>query len=54
MFRGKKRLCLALAVLFAVNICIISLAQRAEAASYQRGSTGSVVTQIQQLLQDWG
>ena len=54
MFREKKRLVLALAVLFAVNIAVISLAQRAEAASYQRGSTGSVVSQIQQRLKDWG
>lgn len=54
MFRGKKHLCLALAVLFAVNITVIALAQRAEAASYQRGSTGSVVSQIQQLLLNWG
>ena len=54
MFCGKKRLCIALAVLFAVNILIISFAQSAGAASYKRGSTGSVVTQIQQKLLNWG
>jgi len=54
MSYGKKRLCLALAVLFAVNIVVISLAQSAQAASYKRGSTGSVVSQIQQKLSAWG
>ena len=50
----RRKQCLALAVLFAVNIFIILLAQTALAASYKRGSTGSVVTQIQQKLSDWG
>ena len=51
---GKRKLCLALAVIFAVNIAVISLAQDAEAASYKRGSTGSVVKEIQQKLLNWG
>ena len=51
---GLKRACIAIAVLFAVNIAVISLAQRADAASYNRGSTGSVVSEIQQKLKDWG
>ena len=50
----RRRQCLGLAVLFAVNILIILLAQTALAASYKRGSTGSVVTQIQQKLYNWG
>ena len=50
----RRRQCLGLAVLFAVNILIILLAQNALAASYKRGSTGSVVMQIQQKLSDWG
>ena len=50
----NKRLWAALAVLFAVNICLILTAQSAFAASYKRGSTGSVVTQIQQKLSAWG
>ena len=50
----RKRLWLALAVLFAVNILLITFAQRADAASYKRGSTGSVVAQIQQKLSAWG
>lgn len=52
--KDKKKLTLALAVLFAVNILIIVLAQTAEAASYKRGSSGSVVTQIQTKLKNWG
>lgn len=51
---GIKRACIAIAVLFAVNIAVISLAQNANAASYKRGSTGSVVSEIQQKLKDWG
>ena len=54
MSYARKRLCMALAVLFAVNIAVITLAQSAQAASYKRGSTGSVVTQIQQKLSAWG
>jgi len=51
---NKKKLTLALAALFAVNVLIILLAQRADAASYKRGSTGAVVTQIQTKLKNWG
>lgn len=51
---GIKRACIAVAVLFAVNIAIITFAQKADAASYKRGSTGSVVSEIQQKLKDWG
>ena len=54
MSYAKKRLCLALAVLFAVNIFVILTVQEVSAASYKRGSTGSVVTQIQQKLSAWG
>ena len=50
----RRRQCLGLAVVFAVNIIVILLAQNALAASYKRGSTGSVVTQIQQKLSAWG
>ena len=51
---GIKRACIAIAVLFAVNIAVISFAQKADAASYKRGSTGSVVSEIQQKLKNWG
>lgn len=52
--KDKKKLTLALAVLFAVNVFIICIAQTAEAVSYKRGSTGEVVTQIQTKLKNWG
>ncbi len=51
---AKKKLILALAVLFALNILVICLAQSALAASYQRGSTGATVRQIQTKLKSWG
>ena len=50
MSYGRRKVWIALAVVFAVNIGIILLAQSAQAASYKRGSTGSVVSQIQQKL----
>ncbi len=54
MSYARRRLCIALAVVFAVNICLILTVQNASAASYKRGSTGSVVTQIQKKLSAWG
>lgn len=54
MTQSKKKLCLALIVVFAVNILIISLVQYVDAASYKKGSTGSVVSQIQTLLKNQG
>ena len=54
MSAARKNLCAALAALFLFNIIIIGLAQRADAVTYKQGSTGSVVTQIQQKLRNWG
>lgn len=51
---NRKKLCLALAVIFTVNMVAISLVQGTLAASYRRGSTGSVVSQIQTKLKNWG
>ena len=51
---NRKKLILALAVFFTVNIVLISLIQTAAAVSYKRGSSGSVVSQIQTKLQNWG
>jgi N-acetylmuramoyl-L-alanine amidase len=54
---NKKRLALVLAVIFAVNALLILFVQdknAAEAASYRRGSSGSVVTKIQKKLINWG
>ena len=50
----KRKLILALAVIFAVNILIIALAQGALAGLYKKGSSGEMVTQIQTRLKNWG
>lgn len=50
----RKKLILAVAIVFAVNIFIIALAQSASADLYKRGSTGSTVTEIQTRLKNWG
>ena len=50
----RKRLILALAVLFALNIFIIAMAQSASADLYKKGSSGAVVREIQTRLKNWG
>ncbi len=50
----RKKLILAIALIFAVNILIIAIAQSADAALYKRGSTGATVTEIQKRLKSWG
>ena len=54
MSKARKKLCAALAVLFVMNVLVICLAQSADAVTYQKGSTGSTVTTIQQKLSRWG
>ena len=54
MTRKQKKLILALAVLFAVNLFIIAMAQSASADLYKRGSSGAVVREIQTRLKNWG
>lgn len=54
MSRERKKLILALAVIFALNIFIIALAQNASADLYKKGSSGSTVTEIQKRLKNWG
>lgn len=54
MSRERKRLILALAIVFAVNIFIIAMAQSAAADLYKKGATGDVVVQIQTRLKNWG
>ena len=44
----------SLAVIFAVNILIITLTQSAQAATYRQGSSGEAVRTIQTKLQRWG
>ena len=50
----KAKLTAALAALFLINILLISFSQQAEAAAYRQGSSGSVVTKIQQKLKSAG
>ena len=54
MSADRKRLMLALAILFAINIFIIALAQSASADLYKKGSSGEIVSQIQTRLKNWG
>jgi len=54
---NKKKLSVALAIIFALNIVIIVFIQNnvsAQAAVYKKGSTGSTVTEIQTRLSKWG
>jgi len=51
---NRKKLCIALAVIFVVNIIIICITQSAGAVTYKRGSTGNVVREIQTKLKNWG
>ena len=50
----RRKLILALAVIFALNIAAAALVQAASAETYERGSSGATVREIQQRLLDWG
>ena len=50
----KRQLSLSLAVIFLVNIPLISLVQTAQAAVYRQGSSGETVRTIQTKLKRWG
>ena len=53
--KRRRRLLCALALLFAVNVTLISLFQYAEAAvTYRQGDTGQAVRTIQDKLKRWG
>lgn len=54
MQKRSKRLCLALAVLLSVSMVLVALVPAVEAASYKKGFSGAVVTQIQTKLKSWG
>ena len=54
MSAQRKRLVLTIAILFAINIFLIALAQKASADLYKKGSSGDVVSEIQARLKDWG
>lgn len=51
---NRKKLCLVLAILFALNIAAITLIDRVDAASFKKGSTGNTVSQIQYALKSQG
>lgn len=51
---SRKKLCLLLAVIFTLNIVAITVISYVDAASYKKGSSGGVVTQIQTLLKNQG
>lgn len=54
MSSSKRRLLVALVILFAVNIALILFAQSAGAATYRQGSSGEQVRVIQDKLKRWG
>jgi len=54
MSTKQKKIILAIAVIFAVNLFIIALAQSADAALYKIGSSGNTVKVIQTRLKSWG
>ena len=54
MSRSRRKLILALAVIFAVNIFVIALSQNAHADLYKKGSSGATVSEIQTRLKNWG
>ena len=51
---SRRRLLAALAILFAVNIALILIAQSAQAVTYRQGATGEQVRVIQEKLKRWG
>ena len=55
--KKRKKLIFALLAVFLLNVTAITvsnLAPDANAVAYRQGSTGTVVTQIQQKLKNWG
>ena len=52
--QAKRRLYLLLATFFALATLAVCLTRGVAAVTYQKGSSGSVVTQIQNKLKNWG
>lgn len=52
--KQRKKLILAITLIFTVNIFIIAMAQYASAELYKKGSSGATVREIQTRLQAWG
>lgn len=51
---NRRRRIAAFALVFAVNISLIALAQQARAVTYRQGSSGEQVRIIQTKLKNWG
>ncbi len=54
MHKRVRHLCLALAALVAAGTLLAALIPAAEAATYKKGSSGTVVSQIQTKLKEYG
>lgn len=54
MSTERRKLVLALVVIFTLNILIIALAQNASADLYKKGASGQTVREIQTRLKNWG
>lgn len=54
MSKQRKKFILIIALIFAVNIFIIAMAQSASADLYKKGSSGEMVREIQSRLKNWG
>ena len=54
MNEKRKKLLLALAVVFAANMLAVALITAAHADLYKRGASGATVTEIQRRLKNWG
>ena len=54
MDKNRKKLLLALTLVFAVNMLLIALVAAVHADLYKRGATGATVTEIQTRLKAWG
>lgn len=51
---SKKKLCIILFMIFALNIGLILMVSNADAVSYKRGSSGDTVSKIQEVLKNQG
>ena len=51
---SRKKVCLVLLIIFALNNALIFMASDADAASYKRGSSGETVSKIQETLKNQG
>ena len=54
MSANRKKLLLALALIFAANMLAIALVSVVHADLYKRGASGATVTEIQRRLKAWG